>query len=559
VGDTFGKYQLVRKIARGGMGTVFEARQGDLARSVALKLLSPDLADDPDFRARFEREAGTLARLDSPHVIQVYDAGESQGVLYIATQLVSGRDLSGVLRESGPLPPAVALKIASQVASALSDAHRAGVLHRDVKPSNVLVRESSNGPFAYLCDFGIARWADATHTRTGGLIGTLGYLAPECHDGAPASEASDIYSLGCLLWAALTGRAPYERTSELQVALAHLQDPIPAYAGDSPAREALNQILRTAMAKVPADRYRSAAAMLEDLLHAEEIARGLRREASWSTARGGERPQVDATQVRAVRAVTTAPSAQSGSRNRRRIRLAVGATVAALALLGVGGTAMALLGDTSASPKAKAHALETPEASPSAKPTSPTSRSARAKQGRAGTPTPSSTAAPPGESETVQVAPVNTVTCWDGAGAPNRDSCSMPSGRDGMGTVFPSLSDQCSGGSGKSVSGKAEVYECDFGNYTVRYSRWVKGSDRYGYLNSANPGYTSAVWWIDGTFAGRTWTSVEADPSEAQPYQWSAAYRYFPYTVSVEGRDAAARSAGIAHVVATPPEQVGLR
>src|SRR4051794_30819718 len=119
VGDTFGKYQLVRKIARGGMGTVFEARQGDLGRSVALKLLSPDLADDPDFRARFEREAGTLARLDSPHVIQVYDSGESEGVLYIATQLVSGRDLSQLLQESGPLAPAIALKIASQVASAL--------------------------------------------------------------------------------------------------------------------------------------------------------------------------------------------------------------------------------------------------------------------------------------------------------------------------------------------------------------------------------------------------------------------------------------------------------
>ena len=274
------------------MGTVYEARQAHLDRPVALKGLSPNLADDPDFRARFKRESSTLAALDSPHVIQVFDAGQLDGVLYLATQLVHGRDMAQLLRDNGPLAPETALKVVGQVAAALTDAHEAGVLHRDVKPSNILLRESRTLGFAYLCDFGIARRTEATHTRTAGMIGTLSYLAPECHDGADASIASDIYSLGCVLWAALSGRAPYQRTSEYQIAWAHLNETIPTYAGDSTARESINDILRRSMAKAPGQRYASASAMLRDLTHAEEVAPGVETRRSQRSCLGRQVPAV---------------------------------------------------------------------------------------------------------------------------------------------------------------------------------------------------------------------------------------------------------------------------
>jgi serine/threonine protein kinase len=155
-GDTFGRYRIVRELGRGGYGSVLEARQLDLDRAVALKVLSPVLADERQFRERFAREAAMLAHLDSPHVIQVYEHGEHDGHLFIATQLVNGGDLKQLLRDANGVSPATALDLAAQVASGLADAHDAGLIHRDIKPSNILVRRYDDGWFAYLCDFGIA-------------------------------------------------------------------------------------------------------------------------------------------------------------------------------------------------------------------------------------------------------------------------------------------------------------------------------------------------------------------------------------------------------------------
>jgi hypothetical protein len=327
------------------MGAVFEARQVDLGRTVALKVLNPEFAEDPDFRARFVREARMLATLDSPHIIQVYDAGEHDGEFYIATQLVNGRDLLQRVRDEGALPAAAALRIVGQMASALADAHDSGVLHRDVKPSNILIRDSRADYFAYLCDFGIARHTDSSHTRTGGVLGTLSYLAPECHAGADATVRSDLYSLGCVLWAALTGSAPYERTSEYQVALAHMQEPIPTYDGDSPAARQINEILRISMAKQPTDRFLSASAMHTALVEAEEAARGLRRVDGAAGIRGTS--ESDRTQLRTAQPALTDVKAASErgrfGRFSRSSRVLAVWVAAMLVLVALAGTAVALL------------------------------------------------------------------------------------------------------------------------------------------------------------------------------------------------------------------------
>ena len=275
-GDVFGRYRIVRRIGRGGMSAVFEARQPTFDRSVALKVLSPDLSEEPEFRARFASEASMLATLESPHVTQVYEHGQHEGQLFIAMQLVRGRDLAQLIEESGPMQPAEALDLVSQAAMGLADAHRAGLLHRDVKPANILVRETEGDVFAYLCDFGIARDGAGFHTRTSGLMGTAGYMAPERHEGADASVATDIYSLGCVLWAALTGQPPYGRTSDVQVALAHMQAPVPVFEGETVARGQLNEILQRSMAKDPTHRYGSAQEMRRALLDTHLAAQGLR-------------------------------------------------------------------------------------------------------------------------------------------------------------------------------------------------------------------------------------------------------------------------------------------
>ncbi|HEX6150709.1 serine/threonine-protein kinase [Nocardioides sp.] len=272
-GAVIGPYRVLREIGRGGMGVVYEAADDALDRTVALKIISPDLAADPDFRARFVHEARAQAALDSPHVVHVYAHGEVDGRLYLATQLVPDGDLGAMLRRFGAPPPPVALDLMTQVASGLADAHAAGMVHRDLKPANILLRRRDSSMAAYLADFGIARQlrADDIEDPRTGTVGTPSYMAPELHTGGEAGVATDIYSLGCLLWATLSGHAPYRGGTPDDVISAHTEQPVPQLPGGSPLATEVNRILRTAMAKDPADRYRSAAALRDDLLRARTL------------------------------------------------------------------------------------------------------------------------------------------------------------------------------------------------------------------------------------------------------------------------------------------------
>ncbi|MDQ6523268.1 serine/threonine-protein kinase [Nocardioides sp. LHD-245] len=264
-GDSFGRYDVTGQLGRGGMGVVLAAVHRDLDRPVALKVLAPHLVDDAAYRARFLREAKALARLDSPYVVRVFDAGEEDGALFIATELVPGGDLNRLLRDDGPLflPDAVAL--VRDLAVGLGTAHEVGILHRDIKPSNVLVGELADGRIRpVLCDFGIAAVADLEQLATTGAVGTPGYMAPERHQGVDATVASDIYALGCVLWAALTARAPYEGATG-QVLLGHLQGPVPQLPASSADAVAVNEVLATAMAKDPAARFGTTAELVAAL------------------------------------------------------------------------------------------------------------------------------------------------------------------------------------------------------------------------------------------------------------------------------------------------------
>ena len=262
-GDKLGHYRVGQRLGGGGMGVVFEARDEYLQRPVALKVIAPELAEDPEFRARFTREAQAQASLDSRHVVQVYAHGEDEGRLWIATQLVPDGDLRSMLNSHGAPSVPVAIDLIEQVADGLSDAHAAGLVHRDIKPANVLLRRRADGWLtAYLADFGIARQVGGEATRTShATVGTPSYMAPELHTGGQPGIASDVYSLGCLLWATLTGRAPYAGTSDFEIVTAHREKPIPQLPEDGAVASRLNEVLRLTLAKDPAERPPSAAAV----------------------------------------------------------------------------------------------------------------------------------------------------------------------------------------------------------------------------------------------------------------------------------------------------------
>lgn len=270
-GERIGPYEVVRQLGMGGMGVVFEAVDTVLQRRVALKVISPYLAGDPAFRVRFTQEAQAQASLDSPHVVQVFAHGEADGSLYIASQLIPDGDLGAMIQAQGAPPPGVALDLIAQVATGLADAHAAGLVHRDIKPANVLLRIRGEDVSAYLADFGIARRIDIdptlsqTLTTQGFAVGTPSYMAPELHTGGTPGTTTDVYALGCLLWAALVGRAPYGGTTDYQLVSAHVSAPVPQLVPSGPFEREVNRILRSAMAKHPGERYPSAAALRDDL------------------------------------------------------------------------------------------------------------------------------------------------------------------------------------------------------------------------------------------------------------------------------------------------------
>lgn len=257
VGDVVGgRYRLVRLLGRGGMGVVFEAFDDSLDRSVALKVLKPS-EDDADFEVRLAREASVLARLRSPHILTIFDHGIHEDRLYLVTELVPDGDLQTWVRTRGPFAPLTAVRLCEQLCDALGDAHHLGVIHRDIKPANVLLWDRRDGLWAYLADFGIAREGSESLTRSGGVVGSISYMAPERHLGHVADERSDLYSVGCVLWSLLEGRAPYAGT-DFQVMSAHLHKPVPALADTVVGRDVIAPVLDRLLAKKPEDRIASA-------------------------------------------------------------------------------------------------------------------------------------------------------------------------------------------------------------------------------------------------------------------------------------------------------------
>jgi eukaryotic-like serine/threonine-protein kinase len=262
-----GRYRAERRLGSGGMAEVWCAEDDVLGRRVALKLLGSRFAEDDDFRERFKREAQAAAGLAHPHIVGIFDRGEWDGTPYIAMELVEGRTLKDLVRERGPLPPDVAINLTIQVLGALGFAHRRGIVHRDVKPQNVILDHEG---LAKVADFGIARSGGSEMTETGTILGTVQYASPEQAQGQPVSPRSDLYSAGVVLYELLTGRVPFEGESVVAVALKQVSElPVPPSQlrpGISPALEAV--VLR-ALEKDPARRFASA----DEFIAALEAAR----------------------------------------------------------------------------------------------------------------------------------------------------------------------------------------------------------------------------------------------------------------------------------------------
>ena len=262
-GSRIAGYLLEGEVGAGGMAVVFRAVDERLGRLVALKVLAPHLAADEGFRRRFLRESRAAAAVDDPHIIPVYEAGEAGGVLFIAMRYVSGGDVRGLLRRQGRLPPGRAAAILSPVACALDAAHGAGLVHRDVKPGNILVDAREGRPdHVYLSDFGIVKGAGSSVALTGaGFIGTAAYSAPEQIQGQVVDGRADQYALACVTCELLTGALPFERDQDVAMLLAHLSAPPPSLVARRPDLPgAVDQVLAQAMAKAPEERYESCGA-----------------------------------------------------------------------------------------------------------------------------------------------------------------------------------------------------------------------------------------------------------------------------------------------------------
>ncbi len=312
-GDEFAGHRILGIAGRGGMGVVYRALQLDLDRPVALKLIAPQLAEDPDFRQRFVRESRAAASIDHPNVIPIYYTGESDdGSLYIAMRYVEGSDLRTLVRAVQRLDPPRAAYIVSQVARALDAAHARGIVHRDVKPANVLLGPSDH---AYLTDFGLTKrvTSHTGSTRDGGWVGTLGYVAPEQIRGERLDARSDVYALGCVLYHSLAGVPPYQRESDEATLWAHLNDDPPSLhdrAPDVPA--SFDAVLARAMAKDPDDRFPSAGDLGRAALAAagEPVAPGPERVVAVGEAAPGDQQEtvVSPDQAPTVLAASAPPA-----------------------------------------------------------------------------------------------------------------------------------------------------------------------------------------------------------------------------------------------------------
>jgi DNA-binding beta-propeller fold protein YncE len=355
-GDVFAGHRIEGLAGRGGMGVVYRATELRLDRVVALKLIAPALAGDPDFRARFLRESRAAASIEHPNVLPIYYAGEHGDELYIAMRYVDGQDLRTLVRASGSLPPARVAEIVAQVGAGLDAAHERGLVHRDVKPANVLLAANDH---AYLTDFGLAKHMESTAaaalSRPGGWVGTLGYVAPEQIRGERVDARTDVYAPGCVLVHALTGRPPYMRDTEEATLWAHLHAP-PPDGGDG-VPPAFAAVVARALAKDPAERYPSAGDLGRAALAAAgaHTAPGPER----TVARGAAAPEgsaasrsiaasAETTRLSPAAEAPTAPAPtavlpeRSGASRLRRLLPALGAVAVVAAAIVAG---ILLLGD----------------------------------------------------------------------------------------------------------------------------------------------------------------------------------------------------------------------
>ena len=261
LGTVIAGYRIEERIGRGGMGVVYRAQHLNLQRRAAIKIIAPDLAESEGFRERFTREARIAAALQHPNIVTVYDAGEVDGLLYLAMQFIKGEDLSAILRADGRLRPYRAIDVCRQVASALDAAHAMGLIHRDVKPANVLIE----GRNAFLTDFGLTKQAgtNAQLTRAGDVVGTIHYVAPEQIEGRKVSARSDVYALGCLLYHCLSGQVPFAHETDVAVIYAHLSEQPPNLSDLRPELpEGLDAVMAKALDKSPDRRFPSCGDMI---------------------------------------------------------------------------------------------------------------------------------------------------------------------------------------------------------------------------------------------------------------------------------------------------------
>ena len=253
-------FRIESLAGHGAMAKVYRARDEQHDRVVALKVLDKPLEQDQRFRQRFLRESQLAAGLDHPHIVRTITSGEEDGLLYLAMKYIDGSDLRQLLRREGRLDPERAVGLVEQAAGALDAAHAAGLVHRDVKPGNLLLGSGEDGEHLYVCDFGLARHASSVSSLTGdrGFVGTIDYVPPEQIEGGRVDARADVYSLGCVLYECLAGVRPFDRDSELSVVFAHLNEPPPRVTDVRPELPAaFDDVFATALAKVPDDRYSS--------------------------------------------------------------------------------------------------------------------------------------------------------------------------------------------------------------------------------------------------------------------------------------------------------------
>ncbi len=353
-GTELGGYRIEQQIGSGGMGIVYRVTNVALGRVYALKVLAPELADDDQFRRRFQREMQIAASIDHPNVVAIRYAGEQDGFLFLAMDYVHGEDLRHLLVRDGALDPSRAVEILTQMAFALDAAHAKGLVHRDIKPGNMLLTVRDGEERAYLTDFGLAKRSStmAELTVAGSLVGTADYMAPEQVNGDPADARTDVYALGCVFFQMLTGKVPYERETTLATMFAHVHDPPPVL--EAPLVDEYPEftpVVQKAMAKKPDDRYLSAGDLARDAAAAlsgtryggapSMVATGDARPTAAGTASGpnvGEQQTpAPASQVGGGPGGPAAPGEHDGGGRLRRYRWAiaglVGVVVAAVVLV----------------------------------------------------------------------------------------------------------------------------------------------------------------------------------------------------------------------------------